>query len=235
MSDEEKFITQLSRRDTIMNYEDVFRDTVNWYSGRSKYASERLISFASQNAGNTILDIGCATGDYIRNLGAQGFQCVGVDINPEYVKKARDAGFDVRAMDAKCLQFSDDSFDTVLLFEVLEHVDRPEEVLKEAKRVSRKNILITVPNCTQFQKLKRVGLTFEHMLERDHVNFFTKSDLEDLLKVQFKQFNVQEREPIFLCSACYPRLIRSSLDCLYKLMLLTPDFYFRLYAVAEAV
>ena len=34
--------------------------------------------------------------------------------------------------------FEDKSFDTVILFEILEHVSRPVEILKEAKRVAKK-------------------------------------------------------------------------------------------------
>ncbi len=47
--------------------------------------------------------------------------------------------------------------------------------LEEVKRVTSKNILITVPNCSDFNKLKFHGLTYEHMLEKDYVNFFTKT------------------------------------------------------------
>jgi len=53
-----------------------------------------------------------------------------------------------------------------------------------------------VPNCSAFFTLKRFGLTYEHMLEKDHINFFTKKDMEDLLSKHFKKFRVEEREPL---------------------------------------
>jgi hypothetical protein len=115
----------------------------------------------------------------------------------------------------------------------LEHVEGPEDVLKDAKRVARRNVLITVPNCTQFQRLRKAGITYDHMLEKDHVNFFSKSDLESLLSQQFPEYHVSEREPIFLGNIGLPKLIRYPISLLYKLRMIPPDFYYRLYAVAK--
>ncbi len=216
-----------------MKYEEIFRDTKNWYKGRSNYASKKLIDFAVSHAGDTVLDAGCATGEYIEILGQLGYDCTGVDVNSEYVNIAKQKGLDVQVMDAKYLKFPDKSFDTVLLFEVLEHVDNPEDVLKEVRRVARKNVLISVPNCTQLHRLRTVGLTYNHMLDTDHVNFFTKSDMESLLSQQFLQYHVHEREPIFLGNIGLPRPVSYPLSLLYKLRLVSPDFYFRLYAEAR--
>jgi len=218
-----------------MNYEEVFRDTNNWYKSHSNYVSEDLINFAVEHAGDSILDAGCATGEYMQKLSTLGYHCVGVDINSEFVEMATQKELEALVMDAKHLEFPDKSFDTVILFEVLEHVERPEIVLKEAKRVARWNVLITVPNCTQFHKLRKVGLTMEHMLEKDHINFFTKFDLESLLSQQFLGYQVQEGEPNFLGNIGMPRFVRYPLSLLYKLRLMSPDFYYRLYAVARVI
>ena len=215
-----------------MKYEEIFRDTKEWYKIRSDYVSENLINFAVEHAGDAILDAGCATGEYMQRLSTMGYHCVGVDINSEYVDRARQMGLDAHIMDAKHLEFPDKSFDTILLFEVLEHVGSPEDILKEAKRVARKNVLITVPNCSQFHRLRKAGITYDHMLEKDHVNFFSKSDLESLLSQQFPDYHVSEREPILLGNIGLPRLIRYPISLIYKLRMIPPDFYYRLYAVA---
>ncbi len=216
-----------------MKREDIFRDTKNWYASLSGYASGLLIDFAAQHAGSEILDIGCATGEYIQKLSDCGFKCVGVDINPKYVESARSKGLEVYRADANRLYFEDKSFDTALLFEVLEHTDDPMGILKEAKRVSRKNVLITVPNSTGFDKLGSMGLTYEHMLERDHINFFTKSDLNELLSGQFEEYMVEEKEPIYLSIHELPEFLRPLMRRLYNWKLIHPTIYYRLYAVAK--
>jgi len=214
-----------------MKKEYIFRNSKNWYTRSTNYASQHLIAFAVNNADKLILDVGCATGEYCQRLTKVGFRCVGVDINSEYVAKAREKDVEAYVMDVKCLKFPDKSFDTVLLFEVLEHVDSPSEILNEAKRVARKNILITTPNCTEFSTLKKHGLTYEHMLEEDHVNFFTKKDLEELLSNHFKKFRVEEREPINIIFS--PWWLRKLISLLYKLKILKSVVYYRLFAVAE--
>lgn len=48
--------------------------------------------------------------------------------------------------DAHNLPFEDDSFDVVVLADILEHVSDPIQVLREAHRVTKSKVLITVPN-----------------------------------------------------------------------------------------
>jgi ubiquinone/menaquinone biosynthesis C-methylase UbiE len=49
-------------------------------------------------------------------------------------------------MNAEELRFGPNSFDTVLMIEVLEHLPEPIIALREAFRVAKKNVLISVPN-----------------------------------------------------------------------------------------
>jgi len=214
-----------------MKKENIFRNTKNWYLTKSNYVSHHLIKFAVNNAGSNILDVGCATGEYCQKLNDLGFKCVGVDVNSEYITKAKKNSVEAYIMNGKSLDFMDNSFDTVLLFEVLEHVKCTDIILKEAKRIAKKNVLITVPNCTDYFILRRFGLTYEHMLEKDHINFFTKKDLEDLLSKYFKKFKVEKKEPINTVFS--PWWLRKPISLLYKLKFLKPAIYFRLYAVAE--
>ena len=44
------------------------------------------------------------------------------------------------------LPYKDDTFDVVICTEVLEHLEEPEKALKELKRVSRKYVILSVPN-----------------------------------------------------------------------------------------
>lgn len=212
--------------------DEIFRDTKNWYL-EEDYVSPNLIKFVSKYAGEYILDVGCATGKYCKKLEEMGFKCTGVDINPEYIKKARENGIKAYHMDIKNLKFKDDSLETVLLFEVLEHIDELDIALNEVKRVTSKNILITVPNCGDFHKLKFHGLTYEHMLERDHINFFTKKELENLLSKHFKKFKVIEAEPLAVEIINLPKILRYPIQLLYTLNLIDTKIYNRLYAIIE--
>ncbi len=221
----------------LMENNEIFRDTKDWYLTIEPCASLESINFVTKHAGEKILDLGCATGGYCSSLNNLGFKCTGVDINQEYVEKARENGIEAYAMEADNLEFLDNSFDTVLLFEILEHVDNPYKILKESKRVAKKNILITVPNCTQFFELKSTGLTYEHILERDHVNFFTKKELENLISKEFSTFNVIENDSInlnqLLLITGLPLWLRLPISLFNKLKFIKSSLYYRLYAVID--
>jgi len=217
-----------------MKEEEIYRDTKNWYLKTKKnQAYSKFINLTTHYAGNKILDVGCATGDYCIKLKQLGFECIGVDINHDYIEKARKNGIEAYKMDAEDLRFDEESFDTVLLFEVLEHVKNPDRVLNEAKRVARKNILITLPNCTEFSSLKKFNLTYEHMLEQDHLNFFTKKDLEELLSQKFRNFTVEEIEPINNIIGL-PNWLNYFLNGLIRLKLIKSDkIYSKLISIVE--
>ncbi|WP_414468848.1 class I SAM-dependent methyltransferase [Methanobacterium sp. ACI-7] len=216
-----------------MQGNEIVRDTRNYYLDNESLVSKMLINFALKYAGNKILDVGCATGDYCNELKKLDFKCTGIDINAKYINKAKENGIDAYTMDAKNIDFPDNSFDTVLLFEVLEHVDDPLVILNEVKRVAKKNILITVPNCNEFSELKKFGLTYEHMLEKDHINFFTINNLDELLSKKFIKYKILEREPIALGAVDLPWILKYPIWLLYKLKLIKSNFYYRLYAVVE--
>jgi len=88
--------------------------------------------------GNELLDIGC--GDC--NV-AKRFENLGFDITPLDVKN-RSLIRSIKPIlyDGKQIPFGDNSFDTALLIFVMHHTKNPVGLLKEAKRVSRKRIVI---------------------------------------------------------------------------------------------
>jgi SAM-dependent methyltransferase len=191
-----------------------------------------FVRFAARHAGQRILDLGCGYGAYSLALLKEGRSCVGCDVNLQYVKTAEASGLPaVVALDP--LPFPDKSFDTVLLFEVIEHVPPIEAILKEAFRIARKNVLVTVPNAEDLDLLKGNDVTYAHMLSSDHVHFFDPQSLSKLLRSFGGDVRVERGDPI------YPFwfLSRSSgyyaLRVLYRSGLVKPRFFSRLYAVAD--
>jgi len=191
-----------------------------------------FVRFAARHAGQRILDLGCGYGAYSLALLKEGRSCVGCDVNLQYVKTAVASGLPaVVALDP--LPFPDKSFDTVLLFEVIEHVPPIEAILKEAFRIARKNVLVTVPNAEDLDLLKGNDVTYAHMLSSDHVHFFDPESLSKLLRSFGGDIRVERGDPIYP----YWFLSRSSgyyaLRVLYRSGLVKPRFFSRLYAVAD--
>ena len=213
----------------VFKKEDVFRDSKSWYSANPEGAvSGNVISMCRKMAGKRILDLGCATGSYCLELAKLGFDCTGAETNEEYVKIAVSRGVKTVLIKDK-LPFGDKSFDTVLLIEVLEHVPDPGRLLKEAGRVAKKNVIITVPDNSAFKELRKEYLTYEHMLEQDHINFFTKESLTELLNGYFKRCEIDEGDPICF-HRMLPAYIRKFVSLMYRLGLVKSSVFTRLYA-----
>ena len=210
----------------------IYRNARRWYlrSDRDNPVSARLVDFCLRHAGKRMLDYGCATGDYCLRLREKGYECAGVDLNAEYVRRARERGVDAQVA-GSVLPFEDNSFDTVIMFELLEHARDPGSLLREAKRVAGRNVLITVPNNSEFSLLQESRLTYEHMLELDHEQFFTEDSLRRLLNKCFSSVRVYKEEPLF-AHRMFPAYLRRPLSLLIRLGILKPRAYFRLYAVA---
>jgi len=191
-----------------------------------------FVRFASRHAGQSILDLGCGYGAYSLALREQGRQCVGCDINLDYLKTASSAGLPVVAADGG-LPFPDKSFDTVLLLEVVEHVPGIESLLKDAFRVARKNVLVTVPNSEDLELLKSNDVTYGHMLSSDHVHFFDPAGLTQLLRSYGATVQVERGDPIYPFWFLSRSTSYYALRALYRAGLLKPRFFSRLYAVAS--
>jgi ubiquinone/menaquinone biosynthesis C-methylase UbiE len=96
------------------------------------------------NGVKTILDVGCKEGVLINQLHHKGYDCTGIDIDKESLKKVK---CKKKVMDSTNLDFKDKSFDIVICCEVLEHLDNValSKTLSEIQRVSKDFILITTP------------------------------------------------------------------------------------------
>jgi len=116
------------------------------------------------------------------------------------------------------LPFYDRSFDLVIMSEVLEHIVDSERALAEAARVSKEDILVSVPN-TGFIKY-RLQLLFgrfpkQWLLEpKEHLRYWTMADFRqmiDSLNLQIKNVKASGGrrylrdlwKPLFAEQLCY--------------------------------
>ena len=77
------------------------------------------------------LDIGCGIGDMLKYRP----NTIGVDVNPHNVEICKSRGLPAQIMDYDLLPFAEGSFDSVLLDNVLEHIEFPDILIKEIHRV----------------------------------------------------------------------------------------------------
>jgi SAM-dependent methyltransferase len=91
-----------------------------------------------------MLDIGCNTGPMLIPLRRRGYDIVGIDISIDDVQQAERYLDSLKlptnrlsVADGTRLPFRDQSFDAILLVDILEHTDAPERIVAETKRLLR--------------------------------------------------------------------------------------------------
>ena len=93
-----------------------------WRSGQERRLS--LIRRHVSLEGARILDIGCGIGAYVRRLRDLSPRIYGVDVDEQRIRRGSESLPNLMLAVGEHLPFRDDTFDAVLLNEVIEHVTR---------------------------------------------------------------------------------------------------------------
>lgn len=103
-----------------------------------------VAGWISRDACGRVLDVGCAD-RWIESQLGEGSEYIGLDY-PATGKELYDARPSVFA-DASRLPFLDESIDTIVMLEVLEHLRSPHEAMREVARVLRPGgrLLLSIP------------------------------------------------------------------------------------------
>jgi SAM-dependent methyltransferase len=96
-----------------------------------------------------LLDFGCGGGSFLRRMHCRGWQVTGLDISPAAVYRVRtELGLCALVGTLPHPDLRPASFDVVTMWEALEHVHDPLEVLRQARRLLAPGgkLVVTVPN-----------------------------------------------------------------------------------------
>ena len=124
---------------------------------------------------DSILDAGCGEGFTLHKLEEAkiGKKLSGFDFLDTAIQigKKQYPGLNLKQGDIYHIDAKPNTYDVVICSEVLEHLERPEEALKELIRVSKKYVVLSVPeeplfmmgNLLRGKNIKRFGNDIEHI------------------------------------------------------------------------
>ena len=121
---------------------------------RSDFVSSHGISF------DDVVDVGVGSGQFVDTV-----KCKGTDVNPIANQWLKDNGYYVASVE---------SFSTLTLWDVLEHIEDPRELLKNAT-----NVFISTPI---YKNLDEV-LKSKHLKPGEHIWYFTDIGINTFMKV----------------------------------------------------
>ncbi len=124
----------------------------SWYYNKGKKAAEEEKALLKRfiqgykNAG-AILEVGCGTGYFTNWFENLGLKAVGLDSSSYMIREAHE-NHQISCVQGHglALPFRAKSFDLVTLITTLEFLEKPNEVLREALRVTRMGLILGVIN-----------------------------------------------------------------------------------------
>jgi SAM-dependent methyltransferase len=145
-------------------------ELVSEHVARYRFAAELTV-------GRQVLDLGCGVGYGAEIFTHAGATSVAVDIAADAVaaEKARYEAPEIRFMVADCreLPLQRSSVDCAVAFEVLEHVENSEDLLREAHRVLRSDelLIVSTPNRLTYNEHRPEEPNLFHVRELDRNEF----------------------------------------------------------------
>jgi 2-polyprenyl-3-methyl-5-hydroxy-6-metoxy-1,4-benzoquinol methylase len=167
------------------------------YFGKGKYVEDkaakneqcfrmRWLNRCGVEKGARLLDAGCATGDFLAAVGNR-YDVWGMDISEFAIEEAKqrcpDLNGRLHAGLIEDLDFADESFDVIALWDVIEHVWDPVTVVANlaAKLKTGGRLIMSTPNVGAWtSRLMRKRWAF--MTPPEHLGFFNRSTMRLLLE-----------------------------------------------------
>ena len=162
-----------------------------WYEHYHRYAFA-----AGMVPGRKVLDAACGEGYGAAMLAATAASVAGVDVSETAIEHARSryraANLEFHAADCLALPFAEDSFDAIVSFETLEHLEDHDGLLREFRRVLAPGgfLLLSSPDKAVYSDRQQNRNEF-------HVRELYRDELEALLQRHFPAYRLWGQKLLF--------------------------------------
>jgi len=151
----------------------------------------------------SLLEIGCAKGDFLKAMSNRGWKVVGVDISEESIGRGlKENELDLRCGTIETVEFSK-KFDAIVMYQCLEHMPNAKLALDRSYELLNKDgvLVIEVPNLKSFDfKISKKRRFWSYDLPY-HLSHFTPSFLsQELKKRNFTILEIDLYYPNFILS-----------------------------------
>jgi 2-polyprenyl-3-methyl-5-hydroxy-6-metoxy-1,4-benzoquinol methylase len=163
-----------------------------------------LTDLVAKTEPETIHEIGCGEGYWVLRWNEQGLRARGCDFSRDVIEIAHEnainRGLPTSIFDSRSiyeLTADQDSADLVVCCEVLEHLENPEAGLQALQRVTKRRLIISVPqeplwcalNLARGKYIARWGNT------PGHIQHWSKSDFVQLVSKYFEVVEIRSPLP----------------------------------------
>lgn len=130
-----------------------------------------------------LLDVGCGTGGFL-SVAREAYACEGIDISDEAVGIVRDKlGVPARSGDLLAMDLPEGAYDIVTLFDVIEHVPRPREMVQRVGKLLSTNGIVMLTTGDVDSLAFRVSPSHWHLMTPpEHLTFFSRTGIVRLIE-----------------------------------------------------
>src|SRR3989344_1022167 len=168
----------------------------------------KIMSLLDVKKGDKVLEIGCGEGYYTKKILEITSDVTAIDISEKFLEKAkkytRAKAHDYVCCPAEKIPFPDNSFDKVLMSEVIEHLLDWRDGVREIHRVLKPGgiVVISTPNkLSYFNVACHIKILLRNEpRDGDHIKEFSRRELAGLLKEYFlvEKFDYTNYFPLML-------------------------------------
>ncbi len=176
--------------------------------GRRRQSGVILSRITKYKKRGRLLDVGCGPGFFLDEAKRQGWEVAGVDLSL-WAKKYAKEKFGIVVSQGTLAQcaFPERSFDVVVMNDVIEHVEDPQEMLREARRILKNDgvLYLSTPDIDSI--LSRLLRAKWWGINKYHLFYFSKKSLERMFaRVGFKAARYSSYPRVFSLSYWARRL-----------------------------
>ena len=156
-----------------------FHDYESLSAARNRMFACHLPRIEAQGGGpGSILDIGCATGDFLKVVRNRGWQVLGAD--PSAARsRVEAAGIELVGTNVQDVDIDEGTLDAITFWDVLEHVTDPAADVAKARTLLRPGgvLALTVPDAANLIARVSGSRWFGFKTAGEHLQFFTRTSL----------------------------------------------------------
>lgn len=193
----------------------------DWQKARANFVLEALVGKGK----SSFLDLGCGDGSILNYLKERGVvsHAIGIDTSNLALQSVKEFGFESIQADITDVAFLKDipRADYAVLFEILEHIEHSEEMLKVVYDRMNNGLFFSFPNTGFF--VHRLRLLFGRfpvqwrLYPGEHLRFWTARDLKWWLKaLGYKDYQIFYYKGVPIINKIWPTLFAAGFVVLLK-------------------
>lgn len=143
-----------------------------------RFFEDALLTIEKKIPVGTLLDVGAATGYFMRVAETRGWKTRGVEVSRFAARRAREQGLDVSTCVLAEMKFNHGELDAVTMWDVIEHMSDPEKDIEIIRAAMRKDgiLAIVTPDVTSAYARLR-GIAWHLFVPPEHIHCFSRAGM----------------------------------------------------------